>query len=211
MERPSMAGAKRARLSPDSESFSSDASTVAAVIASRFAAALSRVPYLAAMISPCSVMRMRPRTVPCGWARTAATAAAPHGAPATVKYLHRRAESLEYRRERTGGLVQAPYRGQVTAILVRIGISDHHLLKAMRRRDGQGLRQLEPCRHHVGGLGQIADGFEQRHRHDRCARIGIAAVKPRLLEQDIHFQQVRHALALGHDVRGNAAAAIAPM
>ena len=67
-----MADAKRARLSLDSESFSSDASTVAAVMASRFAAALSRVPYLAAMISPCSVIRMRPRTVPCGWARIAA-------------------------------------------------------------------------------------------------------------------------------------------
>ena len=44
----------------DTEAFSSDASSVAAVIASRFAAALSRVPYLAAMTSPCSVMRMRP-------------------------------------------------------------------------------------------------------------------------------------------------------
>jgi len=41
-----MADAKRERLPLDNEVFSSDASTVAAVMASRFAAALSRVPYL---------------------------------------------------------------------------------------------------------------------------------------------------------------------
>ena len=38
----------------------------ALVIDSRLAAAASRVPYLAAITSPCSVMRMRPCTVPCG-------------------------------------------------------------------------------------------------------------------------------------------------
>ncbi len=67
-----MAAANRTRLSLGTEALSSDASNVAAVMDSRLAAALSRVPYLAAMISPCSVIRMRPRTVPCGWARMAA-------------------------------------------------------------------------------------------------------------------------------------------
>ncbi len=67
-----MAVAKRATVaSSDTEVGSSDASRVAAVMASRFAAALSGVPYLAAMTSPCSVMRMRPCTVPGGCARIA--------------------------------------------------------------------------------------------------------------------------------------------
>lgn len=48
----SMAAAKRRPLSPDNEAFSSEASRVAAVIDSRLVAALSQVPYLAAMISP---------------------------------------------------------------------------------------------------------------------------------------------------------------
>jgi hypothetical protein len=67
-----MAWAKRRRSGSDSDAFSSEASRVAAEMDSRLAAATSRVPYFAAMISPCSVMRMRPRTVPCGWARMAA-------------------------------------------------------------------------------------------------------------------------------------------
>ena len=51
---------------------SSVASSVADAIASRFAIAPSRVPYLPAITSPCSVMRMRAPTVPGGCARIAA-------------------------------------------------------------------------------------------------------------------------------------------
>ena len=46
-------------------------------MASRLVIAESRVPYLPAITSPCSVMRMRPCTVPCGWARIAANALPP--------------------------------------------------------------------------------------------------------------------------------------
>src|SRR5258705_188187 len=63
-----MAAAKCAASAAEAADFSRDASSVADVMASRFAAALSRVPYLAAMTSPCSVMRMRACTVPVGWA-----------------------------------------------------------------------------------------------------------------------------------------------
>src|SRR5690349_21257158 len=49
-----------------------DASNVAAHMDSRLLSAFSRDPYLAAMTSPCSVMRMRPCTVPAGCAWMAA-------------------------------------------------------------------------------------------------------------------------------------------
>jgi apolipoprotein N-acyltransferase len=44
---------------------------------SRLVSATAGVPYLDAMTSPCSVMRMRPATVPCGWARMASNAGPP--------------------------------------------------------------------------------------------------------------------------------------
>jgi hypothetical protein len=66
-----MAAAKRSASAGASCSGSRLASRVADAIASRLVIALARVPYLAAMTSPCSVMRMRPCTVPGGWARIA--------------------------------------------------------------------------------------------------------------------------------------------
>ena len=50
---------------------------MAEAIASRLVIALSRVPYLPAITSPCSVIRMRPCTVPGGCARIAAKAEPP--------------------------------------------------------------------------------------------------------------------------------------
>ena len=61
----------------DSRGGSRLASNAADAIASRFVAALSRVPYFAAITSPCSVIRIRPCTVPVGCARIAANAEPP--------------------------------------------------------------------------------------------------------------------------------------
>src|SRR5277367_6267556 len=49
LDRFCMAAAKRCPLSPETEAFSSEANRVAAVMDSRYVAALSQVPYLAAM------------------------------------------------------------------------------------------------------------------------------------------------------------------
>ena len=68
----SIAAAKRCASAGASISGSRLASRVALVIASRLVIATSRVPNLAAITSPCSVMRMRPCTVPAGCARIAA-------------------------------------------------------------------------------------------------------------------------------------------
>src|SRR5579863_8825722 len=84
--------------------FSSDASSVAEVMASRFTAALSGVPYLAPMTSPCSVMRMRADGVEGG------SAPASHRAAAPVKHLHARAGCLEDLRQQTRTFVQTPHR-----------------------------------------------------------------------------------------------------
>ncbi len=47
------------------------ASSIAAVVVSRFSRPIAGSAYLLATTSPCSVMRMRPATVPAGWARIA--------------------------------------------------------------------------------------------------------------------------------------------
>ena len=61
-------GRRRARRAPAARHV---ASSVAATSVSRFWRARSASAYLAAMISPCSVMRSRPATLPGGWARIA--------------------------------------------------------------------------------------------------------------------------------------------
>src|SRR3984957_12414922 len=107
--------------------------------------------------------------------------------------------------------MQAPNGGQIAAILVRVGIPDHDFLKAERRRHGCDFRQLEPSRHHGGRLREIADGFEQRDGHDIGPPAAPCAIQAGLLEQDIDLEQIRHALAFGHDVSGDAGAAVAPV
>ncbi len=125
------------------------ASNVAEVIASRFADALSRVPYLAAITSPCSVMRMRPCTEP---ARLRANrgergaAAAPHGATATVEDLHAELHVFELTRERAGRLIEAPHRSEIAAVLVRVGVADHHFLIAAPFRCLPHLGQVRATR-----------------------------------------------------------------
>jgi hypothetical protein len=72
---------------------SSEASNVAEAMVSRLATALSTVPYFAAMTSPCSVMRIRPLTVPCGCAWMAPKAEPPPrptAPPRPWKQLHGR-------------------------------------------------------------------------------------------------------------------------
>ena len=116
---------------------SSEASSVAAAMDSRFVAALSRLPYLAAMISPCSVMRMRPCTVPRGCARIASKAGPPPRPtepPRPWKICIRTPASANTAASARVAWLQAPHGGQVAAILVRIGIADHHFLAAARQR-----------------------------------------------------------------------------
>jgi len=156
-------------------------SKVADAMASRLVAALSRVPYLAAITSPCSVMRMRPFTVPGGCARIAAKLEPPPrptAPPPPVEKLHRRARPREHRRQRAARLMEAPHRGEIAAVLVRIRIADHHFLMPARRRDRRRFGQGEPFGHHVGRVFEIADRLEQRHDHDRrrrrIARAGTA-------------------------------------
>jgi len=58
---------------------------------------------------------------------------------------------------------------------------------------------------------QVIDGLEQGDGHDHRPRRFADAIQAGLLQQDVDFQQVRNAGALGHDVRGDAGGAIAPV
>src|SRR3546814_1123991 len=63
-------------------------------------------------------------------------------------------------------LGKLPGRGDVAAVLVRIGIADHHFLIPARGGDRGDLGQREPVGHHLRRGLQIGDRLEQRHRHD---------------------------------------------
>ena len=134
-------------------------------------------------------------------------AAAPDRTAPTVEQLHRRAGLRKDRLQRLACLVEAPGRGDVAAILVAVGIADHHFLMAPRLHHAGDFGQPEIGGHDLGRGIKIADGFEQRDRHDRgVRRIAIVAhpPQPRFLEQDVHFQQVGDALRHGNDIMGDA-------
>ena len=59
-------------------------------------------------------------------------AATSHSSAPAMEQLHGHACCGKYRGKRERGLLQTPCRGEIAAILVRIGIADHHFLMAAR-------------------------------------------------------------------------------
>ena len=137
-----------------------------------------------------------------------AAAAAPDRAAASVEQLHPDAEFVEDRAERARRLGQRPGGGQVTAILVRIRIADHHFLMAPRPDDRGDLRQCEIGAHDFGACLQILDRLEQRHRHDRGGGGLAGTVEAEFLQHQVDFEQVGHRLAHRDDIVGDALRAI---
>ncbi len=198
-----MAAAKRSASRPEAADCSSDASSVAAVIASQvrgsaLACAVLRRDDLA-LLGDADAALHGPRRLRENRGERGA-AAAPHGAAAAMKDLHRDARVAEHAGEREGCLVQTPHRGQVAAVLVRIGVPDHDLLIAASASRLRHARCRKPGLHDARRVRQIADRLEQRHDHDRRGGRVRRPIEPRLLEQDVHFEQVGDAAALGHDV-----------
>src|ERR1022692_374320 len=74
----------------------------------------------------------------------------------------------------------------------------------MSAGDGSRLWQREPRSHYLRGSFQISDGLEQGDRHDRSTGRPLPTIEPRLLEQDMDLQEIRHTFALRYDVGRNA-------
>ena len=113
--------------------------------------------------------------------------------------------------ERDLGLVKLPGRGEVAAILVAVGIAQHHFLDvAARGEDAAVFGQREQPLHHAATLTEIVDGLEQGDDVD----IEFPRVRPQqadVLQQQGHFENVGHAAGHGDDVMGNGGGAILPM
>ena len=109
-------------------------------------------------------------------------------------------------------LMERPDRGQIAAILVRVGIADHHLLMAAR---GDGRGRLRAGR---GSRAMIAGAFWRSPivSNRGTAMIGVSAgvagtVEAGLLQEDVDLEQVGQAVRLRDDVGGDRRRPVARM
>ena len=100
-------------------------------------------------------------------------AAAADRAAAAVEQPQPDAVTLEHLDQPDLGLVQLPARGEKAAVLVAVGIAEHHLLHGAAAVDQPAVivQRQQPV-HDAGGGLQILDGLEQRHDVDRAAAGG---------------------------------------
>ncbi len=96
------------------------------------------------------------------------TAAAPDRAAAPMEEADAHAMLAEDFDQADLRLVKLPARGDEAAVLVRIGIAEHHLLLAALRIDqlavlGEGKELI----HHADAVAQVLDRLEQRHERQR--------------------------------------------
>ena len=161
-------------------------SSVAASAGSRLRRASPGRPYLNAIVSPCSVMRRRPggcarrlgqdRRVGRPAAAAGRAAAAVEDRQLDVALARATAASSDCAR------VDRPLRGQVAAVLGRVGVADHH-----RRRRRRGAPAAPASRGVVEQLGEdrrrareVVDRLEQRHDAEVAAcRLGQRDARPR--------------------------------
>src|SRR6185503_12922615 len=89
--------------------------------------------------------------------------------------------------------------GQVAAVLVAVGVAEHHLLHLAAASDpaavgGQG----EGGAHHAARVLQVGDRLEKRDDIHRQAL--VQREQPDFLQQQCHFEKVGDARRLGNDV-----------
>ncbi len=110
------------------------------------------------------------------------------------------AVALEHLHQLGLRLVQFPAGGEEAAVLVRIRIAQHHLLRlAARVQQHAPDRNREQAVHDARGVAQVADRFEQRD--DIHRRLPLMHVEQAdLLQDEGDFQHVGHAVGLRDDV-----------
>ena len=146
----------------------------------------------------------------------AGPAAAPHRAAAAVEQAQpqRRAAGpavgplalVEQRGQRHFHPVERPVAHQDAAVLVAVGIAQHHLLRAAAGAQHVGhAGQGQELAHDGLGAPQVGNGLEQRHHHQPGARrlggaLGQRALQQAdLLLQQQHLEQVAHLLGVADD------------
>ena len=177
---------------------------------------MPRRPYLALMISPCSVSAQ---------AAAHSARAAPPGSPARVlppprlivpprpwKRVQRDVRGvgagLDQRRL---GPVQRPARGREAAVLVAVGVAEHHHLRvrAARRQVARGRRdrRAAPPARRRRGL-EVVDRLEQRRDVERHAA-RRRSTRPPPARQQQHREHVVGALGHADDVGADGAPPVA--
>ena len=127
-------------------------------------------------------------------------AAAPDAAAAPVKEPQAHAARRENFAQANFCAIQAPGRSEVAAIFVAVRIAQHNLLRGrggLLLEQGFDKRQIEPLRHDGRRGFKIADGFKERNHVHRQV---LGRHQARFFEEQQHFKQVRHRLAMGDDV-----------
>ena len=163
---------------------------------SRLARPISGSPYFDATTSPCSVMRMPVCDAPTGRARMASKLEPPPRPTAPPRPWKKRMRMPRCRAQRhqpgdTGA--DFPVGGDITAILVAVGIADHHFLQIVLRcrswRASRAGRNNRPSPRRCG-----EDRLWSRTAA-RCASAALGAApgseQAGFLHQQRGFQQVR--------------------
>jgi len=121
------------------------------------------------------------------------------------------AMALEHLDERDLGLVELPARGEKAAVLVAVGIAEHHLLgHPPALQQPAVLWNREQLVHDPAAFAQVADRLEERHDVDVETRLGRAQ-QPRLLEEEGRLEHVGDAVRLRDHIVRHRCRAVAPM
>ena len=160
-----------------------------------------------AIISPCSVMRICAVHRAAGLREdrlVARAAAAADRAAAAVEQAQAHAVALEHVDEPDLGLVELPARGDEAAILVAVGIAEHHLLHAAAAVDEAAVigQRQHASMMRPRGL-QILDGLEQRHDVDGAAARTDGSGRPpsaapptsSMSDMPLHFEMMHWGIA----------------
>ena len=124
-------------------------------------------------------------------ARAAATS---HRTAAAVKQAQPHMMALEHLNEADLGFVKLPSGCDESAVLVAVGIAEHHLLHAAAAIHQRPIfRERQHPVHDAGAGLQILDGLEQRHDVDGAVACGVDQVG--FLQQQRDLEQVGNALA----------------
>ena len=128
-------------------------------------------------------------------------APAAHGAAPAMEEGDRHSAFPAQAGEPQLGLGELPVGEEEAAVLVRVGVHDHHLEYAALGTHGAAHQgNLQQVTHDLGRPSQIVDGLEQRHDRERAALDpGGVREQPRLLGQQIDAEDVRHVVRHAQD------------
>ena len=133
----------------------------------------------------------------------ARTSAAAHRPATAVEQTKRNAVTPEDLDQRNLGLVELPARSHEAAVLVRVGIAEHHLLNvAARNEEPPVLRNPQEIVHDTGTLTEIRNGLEERHDVE-IERAFRRSQQASLLQEHADLEHVRRATGLRDHVVGD--------